>query len=70
MENKDSLEDYKRHKMLKHEEMLKKQGNPFDVKVRMSKNRIRSFIEECDSRGLNYHVSVGGLDSIVLAYLI
>lgn len=70
MANKDSLEEYKEHKRLKHEEMLKKQGVPFDVKVKMSKNRIRSFINECDARGLNYHVSVGGLDSIVLAYLI
>ena len=66
----ESVEDYKRHKMQKHEEMLQKQQVPYAIKVRMSEDRIRSFIEECDRRGLNYHVSVGGLDSIVLAKLI
>lgn len=65
-----SIEEYKEHKRLKHEEMLKKQNLPFSIKRRMSENRIRSFIEEAQSRGLNTHVSVGGLDSIVLAYLI
>lgn len=66
----ETVEEYKAYKMQKHNEMLQKQNVPYSVKVRMSENRIRSFIEECDSRGLNYHVSVGGLDSIVLATLI
>ena len=66
----ESIEDYKAHKKLKHEEMLMKQNVPYDIKVKMSKDRIRTFIDECDRRGLNYHVSVGGLDSIVLAKLI
>lgn len=66
----ESIEDYKAHKMQKHQEMLMKQNVPYDIKVKMSKDRIRAFIKECDSRGLNYHVSVGGLDSIVLAKLI
>ena len=66
----ESIEDYKAHKKQKHEEMLMKQNVPYAIKVRMSKDRIRTFIDECDRRGLNYHVSVGGLDSIVLAKLI
>lgn len=65
-----SIEEYKAYKKEKHEEMLRKQYVPYSVKVRMSQDRIRSFINECQARGLNYHVSVGGLDSIVLAKLI
>lgn len=65
-----SIEEYKAYKKEKHEEMLRKQYVPYSVKVRMSQDRIRSFINECEARGLNYHVSVGGLDSIVLAKLI
>ena len=66
----DSAEEYKQHKIQKHNEMLMKQNVPYSIKVRMAKDRIRAFIEECDRRGLNYHVSVGGLDSIVLGHLI
>lgn len=69
-QNFDSIEDYKVHKMQKHIEMLQKQRVPYSIKVKMSEQRIRDFIEECDIRGYNYHVSVGGLDSIVLAHLI
>lgn len=69
-QNFDSIEEYKAHKMQKHEEMLQKQRVPYSIKVKMSEQRIRDFIEECDIRGYNYHVSVGGLDSIVLAHLI
>lgn len=65
-----TIEEYKNWKMMKHNEMLQKQCVPYHIKVRMSQTRIRDFIEECDTRGLNYHVSVGGLDSIVLAKLI
>ena len=70
MKDFDSVEEYKKHKMEKHEEMLRKQQVPYRIKVKMSETRIKDFIEECDARGLNYHVSVGGLDSIVLATLI
>lgn len=66
----DSVEDYKKHKMEKHQQMLMKQNAPYSVKIRMAKRRIKEFISECDGRGLNYHVSVGGLDSIVLGSLI
>lgn len=65
-----SIEEYKKHKMQKHAEMVAKQQVPYATKVKMSEERIKGFIEECKRRGLNYHVSVGGLDSIVLAALI
>lgn len=66
----DSIEDYKEHKRQKHEEMLQKQAAPYSVKVAMAKDRIRWWIDECEQKGWNAHVSVGGLDSIVLCSLI
>ena len=39
---------------------------PYDFKVRYAEIRAREFVRECEKRGLNYHVSVGGLDSITL----
>lgn len=66
----DSLEEYKKHKAEKHAEMVAKQNVPYAQKVKMSEQRIKEFIHECQNRGLNYHVSVGGLDSIVLAMMI
>lgn len=66
----ETIEQYKEHKRQKHEEMLSKQRVPYKYKVQMSKDRIRDFMKECEKRNLNCHVSVGGLDSIVLAYLI
>lgn len=39
---------------------------PYSFKVKYAKIRAREFAAECDKRGLNYHVSVGGLDSITL----
>lgn len=68
--NFDSVEEYKEHKAENHRKMLQKQMLPYEVKVRMSKIRIRDFYEEACSRGKNCHVSVGGLDSITLACLI
>lgn len=43
-----------------------KEKMPYDFKVRYAKIRAQEFVRECDVRGLNYHVSVGGLDSITL----
>lgn len=37
---------------------------PYDFKKKYAAIRAREFVTECDKRGLNYHVSVGGLDSI------
>ena len=39
-------------------------------KVRHAENVARSFEEQCRERGLNCHVSVGGLDSITLHYFL
>ena len=66
----NTIEEYKEFKMEKHRTMVQRQMLPYDVKVRMSKIRIRDFYEEAIARGKNCHVSVGGLDSITLAYLI
>lgn len=70
MKDINTKEEYKAYKKQKHQEMLSKQYVPYSIKVAMAKDRIKWFIEECDRRGLNYHVSVGGLDSIVLGSLI
>ena len=43
-----------------------KRKQDYDFKVRYAADRARAFVKECDKRGLNYHVSVGGLDSITL----
>lgn len=39
---------------------------PYEFKKKYATVRAREFARECDKRGLNYHVSVGGLDSITL----
>lgn len=43
-----------------------KQSLPYKQKVRLAEVRAREFEAECNYRGLNTHVSVGGLDSITL----
>ena len=43
-----------------------KEKQPYEFKVKYAELRAREFIDECSRRGLNYHVSVGGLDSITL----
>lgn len=43
-----------------------KEQQPYDFKVKYATIRAMEFAAECDKRGLNYHVSVGGLDSITL----
>lgn len=45
---------------------IAKEKMPYDFKVKYAEIRANEFVEECDKRGLNYHVSVGGLDSITL----
>lgn len=65
-----SMERYKAYKAELHEAMVQKQSAPYKVKVLMAKQRIREFYKECQKRDLECHVSVGGLDSIVLGSLI
>lgn len=43
-----------------------KMQQPYEFKRRYAEIRAWEFANECDRRGLNYHVSVGGLDSITL----
>ena len=43
-----------------------KERQPYAFKRNYAIIRAREFERECDLRDLNYHVSVGGLDSIVL----
>lgn len=43
-----------------------KEQQPYEFKVKYAEIRAREFADECEERGLNYHVSVGGLDSITL----
>ena len=66
----DSKEEYKKYKAELHQAMIEKQQVPYNIKIRMAESRIKEFYNEALSRGLNCHVSVGGLDSIVLAHLI
>lgn len=43
-----------------------KQKSTYQFKRRYAEIRAREFVAECEKRGLNYHVSIGGLDSITL----
>lgn len=47
-------------------DFMVKEKQPYDFKVQYATIRAREFVQECDNRELNYHVSVGGLDSITL----
>lgn len=44
----------------------RKMQMPYEFKVKYARRRAEEFAEECGRRGLNYHVSVGGLNSITL----
>ena len=45
---------------------MQKEKQPYEFKRKYAQIRAEEFATECDGRGLSYHVSVGGLDSIVL----
>lgn len=47
-------------------DFIVKQKQDYNFKVNYARIRALEFVRECDARGLNYHVSVGGLDSITL----
>ena len=61
-----TLEEFREHKRKKKAQMTAMQNLPYEVKVRRAEIRAFEFIEKLDDMGLNAHVSVGGLDSIVL----
>ena len=52
--------DYKRSMF------MVKQKQPYEFKKNYAAIRAREFVGMCDEHGKNYHVSVGGLDSITL----
>ena len=67
MENKElTTEEWKNEKKKKKAQMTAMQALPYEVKVRRAELRAREYIDKLDEMGLNAHVSVGGLDSIVL----
>ena len=45
---------------------IAKQKLPYEIKKNYAAIRAREFVGLCDQHGKNYHVSVGGLDSITL----
>lgn len=47
-------------------DFMVKEKQPYEFKIAYATIRAREFAAECERRGLNYHVSVGGLDSITL----
>lgn len=47
-------------------DFISKQNMDYAFKKKYAEIRAAEFVRECDLRGLNYHVSVGGLDSITL----
>ena len=47
-------------------DFIVKQKMHYEFKVRYAEIRANEFVQMCAERGKNYHVSVGGLDSIVL----
>lgn len=47
-------------------DFMAKEKQPYSFKKKYAAIRAREFAAECDRRGLETHVSVGGLDSIVL----
>ena len=59
-------EEWKAEKKRKKAQMAAMQALPYKVKVKRAELRAIEFIEKLDDMGLEAHVSVGGLDSIVL----
>ena len=66
MGNELSTEEWKSEKKRKKAQMTAMQALPYEIKVKRAELRAREFVEKLDDMGLEAHVSVGGLDSIVL----
>lgn len=67
MEKKElTTEEWKAEKRKKKAQMVAMQALPYEVKIKRAERRAREYIEKLDDMELNAHVSVGGLDSIVL----
>lgn len=61
-----TTEEWKAEKRKKKAKMIAMQALPYEVKIKRAELRAREYIEKLDDMELNAHVSVGGLDSIVL----
>lgn len=61
-----TTEEWKAEKKKRRAWFTAMQSLPYEVKIRRAEQRAHEFITELHERGLNAHVSVGGLDSIVL----
>ncbi|ANU47226.1 hypothetical protein ADH76_20915 [Enterocloster clostridioformis] len=61
-----TTEEWKAEKRKKKAQMVAMQALPYEVKIKRAELRAREYIEKLDDMELNAHVSVGGLDSIVL----
>jgi len=61
-----SQEEWKQRKKEKRARFVALQRLPYEVKLKRQEKRAWEFYEEMQSRGMNTHVSVGGLDSITL----
>ena len=59
-------EEWKKEKKYKKARMIAMQALPYEVKIKRAELRAREYVEKLDDMGLSAHVSVGGLDSIVL----
>lgn len=60
------MAEWKKRKSEARARMVAMQALPYEVKKKRSGIRAQEFITEMNKRGKNAHVSVGGLDSIVL----
>lgn len=62
----ETLEEFRQRKKEAKARMTAMQKLPYEVKIKRAERRAWEFVEKLDDMGLNAHVSVGGLDSIVL----
>ena len=61
-----TTEEWRAEKRRKKAEMAQRQALPYEAKLKRATALAHEFYDEMAVRGLNCHVSVGGLDSIVL----
>lgn len=60
-------EEWREEKKRKRAQMAAMQKLPYEIKVKRAELRAGEFVEKLDDMGLEAHVSVGGLDSILLS---
>ena len=61
-----TTEQWRAEKRRKKAEMAQRQALPYEAKIKRAALLAHEFYDEMELRGFNAHVSVGGLDSIVL----